>query len=219
MTKHAENINYTILDSSREPKIDVSTFRGYVLNAVKELVDAATDDIAGLSDIHVEAMKFVWTDGKQRSEQDVFRLVQDVLHSVGDTTSSARKWLHKDGGRRMGSGTGGRHGQRKHDPILIPAGKFVFVSDSDDPKTAKLVDSRPLHVESELKFKIHQVDDLLPDFFEFCGNLRGKNAKIKDAMFQAAMSMAAKDRDRAIMEWHTGGRTIESARKAFQLIA
>lgn len=218
MTKHAREIQYTVLDKDREPKMDPKTFRGHVLTAVKTLTENASDGIAGLSDIHVEAMKFVWTDGKTRSESDIFRLVQDVMHQVGDTTASAAKWLHKDGGRRLGTGTGGRHGQRKHDPIVIPAGKFVFVSDSDDPKTAKLVDPRPLHDDSELKFKLMNVEDVREPFMTWLAGLKGSHVKIRNAAMSAAFSLDPKDRDAAILAWHTGGRNVDAARKAFSII-
>ena len=221
MTKMAENINYTILDASKCPKIDPATFRGHVLASVAALIEAASDGIAGLSDIHVEAMKFVWKDGKQRSEQDVFRLVQDVMHSVGDTTKSGLKWLHKEGGRRMGSGTGGRLGARKYDPVVIPAGKYVWISDDndpDDPSGLTLVDTRPIHAESELRFKIRDVGDVLPQFMAWLTSLKGAHVKVRNAVMEASMTIATKDRDAAILAWHNGGQNVDAARKAFQLI-
>ena len=218
MTKFAKDIVYSIALAEKLPKIANDSFRGHVLQAVVDLTTKATDGMAGLSDIHESAMQFVWTDGKSRDESDVFRLVQDVMHSVGDTTSSASGWLHKEGGRRIGTGTGGRLGMRKYDPVILPAGKFVFISDTADVTTAILVDPRPLSTDSELRYKIQDVEDIKPDFMAWLKSLKGANHSVKMAIFETSMSLDAKDRNAAIMGWHRDGRTVASARTAFAII-
>lgn len=219
MTDFSAQIAYSVKDASKAPTINVASFRGFVLQFVLETCASTTDGLAGLVDIGEHAASYVWDDGKLRSEKDLTRLIQDILHAVGDTTKNASGWLEKHGGRRIGTGTGGRGmGGRKYDPVVLPVGCYVFVSKTANVEDAKLVDSRPLEAESELRYKVPDMGDILPAFTSWLSGLRGANAKVKESVFLASMSMADKDRKSAILAWHRDGRSIAAVRTAFTII-
>lgn len=218
MTDLSAQISYSIKDASKQPTLNAASFRGFILTFVLETCEMTTDGLCGMVDIQEHANTFEWPDGKIRTEKEVFRLIQDIMHSVGDTTRTATGWLEKHGGRRIGTGTGGRNGARKFDPVLLPAGSYVFISKTDDPATAKLVDPRPLESESELRYKVPDMDTILPEFTAWLMKLRGAHAKLKESVFAASMTMTDKDRKNAVLAWHRDGRSTDAARTAFAII-